>query len=234
MQTLPFLPITRDNWTYDSPAPPHHKVWIICRTDTEATTFSALCTGDEEISFVVALSTKEKADERHAQLEEPERSMTYVESICWHTLGSYARGIQLDGEFLCVCGGMGWVATSLTWTPTSNLVGDPFTLAVGCRVDGRWVKDKEGNPIISTDVPGLLAGMTTCGVESPKPDDCEFVTKTFLDWASDYTYITYEGKTHDIRRALLSHPWTQEMLFGKDPEESILDRLGDNDDTRGV
>jgi hypothetical protein len=198
------------------------------------TSFSALCVGDEEVSFVVALTTKDKALERHADLDEIERSLTHVDSICWQTLGSYARGIQLDGEFLCVCGGMGWVATALTWTPTSNLVSDPFTLAVGCRKQGKWVTDKDGNPIISQDVPGLLAGITMCGVESPKPDACEFITKTFMDWASDYTYLTYEGKSHDIRHCIMAHPWTQDVVFGKDPEESILDRLGDNNDTRGV
>jgi len=209
-------------------------VYIHCRKNNGPNTFSALCVGDESVSFVVASTTIEKALARQEQMEDSERNETYVESICWQTLGSYARGIQLDGEFVCLCGGAGWIATALQWTPNANLVGDPFTLAVGCRVNGKWFSDERGYPFISSDVPGLLAGIKSCTVESPKPDDCEFVTRTFLDWASDNNYVIVEGTAYDIRHAMLSHPWTQEMLFGKDPEEAILGKLGEFNDTRGV
>lgn len=235
MPTLPFLPIKRDAWNYDVDAAPHTQVYIICRESKNKNVFSALCVGSDEVSFVLASTTLEGAEKMLAEtIENQGIEDIAIEALSWQTLGYYARGLKIDGEFVCLSGGNGWVASALHWTPTSNLCSDPYTLAVGCRVNGSWVTDKIGNPIINQDVPGLLAGIGCCDVECPSPSSAEFVTRTFFEWGADYTYLNYEGRIYDIKSSLILHPATQDAVFGTDPEEGLLNRLGVNDDTRGV
>jgi hypothetical protein len=227
MQTLPFLPIKADNWNYDVEGPPHKNVYIINRTDTPPTSFSALCTGDEHISFVIVSATREKAQEYIDSTGIGDREKVEISSISWQTLCSYARGILLDGEFLCVSGGWGWVASALTWTPTSGLVADPYTLAVGCRdkKTGEFKRDEDNNVFIDQDVPSLLAGIGTSTVESPDADDVEFVVKTFMEWATDDRFVNVQGRVHDVKFALYIHPVIQKSIFGSDPEEELISRI---------
>lgn len=148
--------------------------------------------------------------------------------ITWSSLGQCFRMLVYRNKMRLLMGGKGWVASSLTYTPSlkSNLICDPQTTVVVAEYKGEILTDKE-SIIVGSSLEDLFKNLSMCevNVDNYKDmDNLKFVVYPLLKFANGET-LYYHGNTHDVQKALMNNYGFVAEVMGGDEEDKLIAKL---------
>lgn len=148
--------------------------------------------------------------------------------ITWSSLGQCFRMIVYRNKMRLLMGGKGWIASSLTYTPStkSKLICDPQTTVVAAEYKGELITHDKAI-IVGTSLEDLFTNLSQCevNVDNYKDmDNLKFVVYPLLKFA-DGTTVYYHGVTHDVQQALMNNYGFVSEVLGGDEEDQLIAKL---------
>jgi len=222
------FPIRKEDWMFIVDKPSSAPVWCIQDANiTDGSMQGVLCYGskadgtDVGIDFIKIYDTKEEA---LADIDaEGVSGKSAPFQVSWGALGMDWRGVYYKEHFRCLMGGLGWFAQSLTWSPGhGDVVSDPYTMAVGVKVNGHIATVNDAVILGSDSAQVLYIAQEN---DFDMDGDVEWVLKPLFEWSIDFQYCQTLMSRTDLRTALYANTNFLERVVGKDPEDSMIERM---------
>jgi hypothetical protein len=232
MRTVKMFPIRKDDWMFIADKASSAPVWCIKDANvTDGSMQGVLCYGskadgtDVGIDFIKIYDTEAEA---LADIDsEGIGSKSAPFQVSWGALGMEWRGIFYKERFRCLLGGQGWFATSLTWSPGhGDIVSDPYTMAVGVKINGHIATVNDAVILGSDSAQVLFIAQEN---DLDMDGDVEWILKPLFEWAVDFEQCQLLMSRCDLRAAIYANTAFLEKIAGKDPEESIIERISNEE-----
>lgn len=232
MRTVKMFPIRKDDWMFIVDKPSSAPVWCIQDANiTDGSMQGVLCYGskadgtDVGIDFIKIYDTEAQAlaDINHEGIGD--KSAPF--QISWGALGMEWRGVYYKDRFRCLMGGQGWFATSLTWSPGhGDIVSDPYTMAVGVKINGHIAAVNDAVILGSDSAQVLFIAQEN---DLDMDGDVEWILRPLFEWAVDFEQCQLLMTRSDLRSAIYANTAFLEKIAGKDPEDSMIERINNED-----
>lgn len=228
MRTVKMFPIHKEDWMFVVDKTSTAPVWCIQDASiTDGSTQGVMCYGskaegtDVGIDFIKLYETEAEAQADINTEELTEKSV--ARQVSWAALGMEWRGVFYKERFRCLMGGQGWFAQSLTWSPGhGDVVSDPYTMAVGMNLNGSLVT-VDGAVVLGSDSAQVLFIAQENGFDTD--GDVQWILKPLFEWSIDFELCQLLMTRCNLRTALYANTSFLERVAGKDPEESIIERM---------
>jgi hypothetical protein len=222
------FPIDKEDWMFIVNKTATAPVWCIQDvTVDDGSLQGVLCFGsntdgtDVGIDFIKVYDTE---DEVVADiLMESLSGKSVPRQVSWAALAMEWRGIYYKDKFRCLMGGLGWFAQSLTWSPGhGDVVSDPYTMAMGMKING-VIADVDGAVILGSDsAQALFVAQENDYVVD---DSMQWVCKPLFEWSIEFEFCQLLMSRCNLRNALFANTYFIEKFTGKDPEDSLIERM---------
>jgi hypothetical protein len=232
MRTVKMFPIHKEDWMFVVDKFSTAPVWCIQDVKVkDGSLQGVLCYGskaegtDVGIDFVKLFDTFAEAQ---ADIYTEALSTTSVpRQVSWAALGMEWRGVFYKEKFRCLMGGQGWFAQSLTWSPGhGDVVSDPYTMAVGMKLNGSVVTVDDA-VVLGSDTAQVLFIAQENNYDTD--GDVEWICKPLFEWSIDFEQCQLLMTRCNLRTALYANTHFLEKVAGKDPEESMIERMGNEE-----
>jgi hypothetical protein len=226
------FPIHKDDWMFVVNKLVTSPVWLIQdKTITDGSTQGVLCFGsqaegtDVGIDFIKLYDTEA---ETNAAIEaDGLGEQSVARQVSWGALGTEWRGIHYQGKFRCLMGGQGWFATSLTWSPGhGDVVSDPYTMAVGMKINGSIVA-VNGAVVLGSDTAQVLFIAQENDFDTN--GEVEWVIRPIFEWSMEFEECQLLMTRCNMRSAIYANTLFLEKVKGKDPEDTLIERMNKNE-----
>lgn len=228
MRTVKMFPIRKDDWMFIVDKPSSAPVWCIKDANiTDGSMQGVLCYGskadgtDVGIDFIKIYDTEVEAMADINKEDIGDKSAPF--QVSWGALGMEWRGIYYKDRFRLLMGGQGWFATSLTWSPGhGDVVSDPYTMAVGVKINGHIAAVNDAVILGSDSAQVLFIAQEN---DLDMDGDVEWILRPLFEWAVDFEQCQLLMTRCDLRSAIYANTAFLEKIAGKDPEDSMIERI---------
>jgi hypothetical protein len=176
------------------------------------------------------------ADTPELLLEQVEKVRGYIgegiisRPITWASVGLCFRMLIYRNKMRLLMGGKGWVASSITYTPSlkSKLICDPQTTVVVAEYNGEMLTNQQAI-IVGSSLEDLFKNLSMCEVDVDKYKDIhnlKFVVYPLLKFMDGET-LYYHGNTHNVQEALMSNYGFLTEVLGGDEEDKLIAKIKD-------
>lgn len=183
-------------------------------------------TGEHECVFVG--DTPELLYEQVEKVRGGFKESIVARPVTWASLGMCFRMIIYRNKMRLLMGGKGWIATSLTYTPSINskLICDPQTTIVVAEYKGEYLV-KDDAVIIGSSMEDLMINLSKAEVNIENIadfDSLKFSVYPLLRFAENAT-LYYHGNTHSVTEALMNNYSFVRSVMGGDEEDKLIAKL---------
>jgi hypothetical protein len=150
--------------------------------------------------------------------------------ITWASLGMCFRMIIYRNKMRLLMGGKGWMATSITYTPSLNskIISDPQTIVLVAEYNGKCLVKDEA-VIIGSNLEDLMTNLSKAEIHVETLadfDQLKFVSYPLLKFAGG-EIVYYHGNTHNVQEALMKNYSFVSSVLGGDEEDKLIQKMKD-------
>lgn len=148
--------------------------------------------------------------------------------ITWSSIGMCFRMIIYRNKMRLLMGGKGWMATSITYTPSANsqIISDPQTTVIVAEYNGEALV-KDDAVIVGSNLEDLMTGLSRAEVNIETLSDfnlLKFVVYPLLKFAGG-GLVYYHGNTHNVQEALMKNYSFVRSVLGGDEEDKLIQKM---------